>query len=241
MGPRGAAGGHLGRGLLRLGAQPGSLDAGARAEADPQLRTPPCAAMAACEGGRPVRQRVRSGVHGERRGESGLRSRAARTRRAGASASSSPEDSAPTGTRSGSAAATGASSSTRLRRAPTASGSGGGRSTRTRSPGRAPSRPTVRARAARCRRRSFLTWYLDALSEFQNWQVSSVRRYFAGPIAVLYASWGMRGGRLRRGRVRESLRDELGGNQRRGAARLRPRATRRRRHRRRRRRLGHVG
>ena len=41
---------------------------------------------------------------------------------------------------------------------------------------------------------TFLTWYLDALSEFQNWQVSSVRRYYAGPIAVLYASWGMRAG-----------------------------------------------
>jgi hypothetical protein len=41
---------------------------------------------------------------------------------------------------------------------------------------------------------TFLGWYLDALSEFQNWQVSSVRRYYAGPIAVLYASWGMRGG-----------------------------------------------
>jgi hypothetical protein len=41
---------------------------------------------------------------------------------------------------------------------------------------------------------SFLSWYLDALGEFQNWQVASVRRYYSGPIAVLYASWGMRSG-----------------------------------------------
>jgi hypothetical protein len=41
---------------------------------------------------------------------------------------------------------------------------------------------------------SFLGWYLDALTDFQNWQVASVRRYYTGPIAVLYASWGMRSG-----------------------------------------------
>src|SRR5205814_8669492 len=34
----------------------------------------------------------------------------------------------------------------------------------------------------------------DALTDFQNWQVATVRRSYNGYIAVLYASWGMRSG-----------------------------------------------
>ncbi|MFL5955295.1 MAG: beta-galactosidase [Gaiellaceae bacterium] len=41
---------------------------------------------------------------------------------------------------------------------------------------------------------TFLNWYLGALTEFQNWQVATVRQSYGGPVAVLYASWGMRSG-----------------------------------------------
>ena len=42
--------------------------------------------------------------------------------------------------------------------------------------------------------RQFLDWYLQSLTSFQNWQIAMVRRSFAGTIAPLYASWGMREG-----------------------------------------------
>jgi hypothetical protein len=43
--------------------------------------------------------------------------------------------------------------------------------------------------------RKFLTWYLDHLAEYQNWQIASIRRSgYSGTIGVLYASWGMRAG-----------------------------------------------
>lgn len=42
--------------------------------------------------------------------------------------------------------------------------------------------------------RRFLSWYLDALTKFQNWQIAVVRRHYRGYIAVLYPSWGMRKG-----------------------------------------------
>jgi glycosyl hydrolase family 42 (putative beta-galactosidase) len=41
---------------------------------------------------------------------------------------------------------------------------------------------------------TFLNWYLDALTNFQNWQIATVRKSYSGAIAVLYASWGMRSG-----------------------------------------------
>lgn len=40
----------------------------------------------------------------------------------------------------------------------------------------------------------FIDWYLDALGDFQNWQVGMVRRSFSGTIGVLYPSWGVRDG-----------------------------------------------
>jgi Beta-galactosidase len=40
----------------------------------------------------------------------------------------------------------------------------------------------------------FLDWYLDALTDFQNWQVATVRAHYPGTIAVLYPSWGTRPG-----------------------------------------------
>jgi hypothetical protein len=41
---------------------------------------------------------------------------------------------------------------------------------------------------------TFLTYYLDTLADFQNWQIEVVRKNYAGPIMVLYPSWGMRPG-----------------------------------------------
>jgi hypothetical protein len=41
---------------------------------------------------------------------------------------------------------------------------------------------------------TFLNYYLDSVTDFQNWQVSTVRKAYPGKIAVLYASWGMRAG-----------------------------------------------
>ena len=58
-------------------------------------------------------------------------------------------------------------------------------------PGWKPGSPSTAGEAQR-----FLTWYLDALAAYQNWQVSMVRASYPGPIAVLYPSWGLRAGDL---------------------------------------------
>ena len=42
----------------------------------------------------------------------------------------------------------------------------------------------------------FVNWYLDCMADYQNWQVHTVRKYFAGRLAMLYPSWGIRPGRL---------------------------------------------
>ena len=42
--------------------------------------------------------------------------------------------------------------------------------------------------------RTFLIWYLDSLVDFQNWQINAVRQSYAGPLMMLYPSWGMRPG-----------------------------------------------
>jgi len=53
-----------------------------------------------------------------------------------------------------------------------------------------PGMPSHRAEAHR-----FLTWYLDSLAQYQNWQISTLRGAgFGGPAAVLYPSYGMRPG-----------------------------------------------
>lgn len=58
-------------------------------------------------------------------------------------------------------------------------------------PGWRPGRPAVSGEAA-----VFLDWYLDALSDFQNWQIATVRRHYAGPVAVLYPDVGVPSGEL---------------------------------------------
>ncbi len=40
----------------------------------------------------------------------------------------------------------------------------------------------------------FLSWYLDCLAEYQNWQIATVRRYYDGPVMILYPGWGIRPG-----------------------------------------------
>lgn len=44
--------------------------------------------------------------------------------------------------------------------------------------------------------RKFAEWYLDALKNFQDWQIATVRRDYAGRICLLYGSWGLRPGWL---------------------------------------------
>ena len=42
----------------------------------------------------------------------------------------------------------------------------------------------------------FVNWYLDQLVDYQDWQVSMLRRYYSGNIMMLYPSWGIRPGQL---------------------------------------------
>jgi len=42
--------------------------------------------------------------------------------------------------------------------------------------------------------RKFIEWYLDALKNYQAWQIATVRRDYAGDICLLYGSWGVRPG-----------------------------------------------
>lgn len=40
----------------------------------------------------------------------------------------------------------------------------------------------------------FINWYLNALLDYQNWQIQTVRSCTQTPLAVLYPSWGLRPG-----------------------------------------------
>ncbi len=39
---------------------------------------------------------------------------------------------------------------------------------------------------------AFYDWYVQALTDYQNWQISEIRKYYAGPLDVLYAGKGAR-------------------------------------------------
>jgi hypothetical protein len=52
-----------------------------------------------------------------------------------------------------------------------------------------PGDPSPQVEAAK-----FLDTYLNSLVAYQNWQIATVRRSYAGSIMVLYPSWGMRPG-----------------------------------------------
>lgn len=69
-------------------------------------------------------------------------------------------------------------------------------------PGWRPGDPSPHGEARR-----FADWYLDALVDFQNWQVRAVRAAFSGPVMVLYPSAGLRPGQLE-----AAVRDDLGGS-----------------------------
>ena len=42
--------------------------------------------------------------------------------------------------------------------------------------------------------RRFLDWYLASLQNYHDWQIAAVRRHYAGPLMMMYPSWGIRPG-----------------------------------------------
>ena len=53
---------------------------------------------------------------------------------------------------------------------------------------------------------NFAGWYLDCLKNYQDWQIATVRRWYAGDVCLLYGSWG-----LRPGWIEEAVRGDLAG------------------------------
>lgn len=43
---------------------------------------------------------------------------------------------------------------------------------------------------------NFYNWYRGALQNYQNWMISTVRKYYSGQMCVLYPSWGTRPGQV---------------------------------------------
>jgi hypothetical protein len=44
--------------------------------------------------------------------------------------------------------------------------------------------------------KQFIEWYLDGLKNYQQWQIATVRRWYAGDLCMLFGSWGLRPGWL---------------------------------------------
>ncbi|MEO5713043.1 MAG: hypothetical protein ABIT37_06105 [Luteolibacter sp.] len=44
--------------------------------------------------------------------------------------------------------------------------------------------------------RRFLDWYLASLQNYHDWQITTVRRLYAGPLMMMYPSWGIRPGQI---------------------------------------------
>lgn len=59
-------------------------------------------------------------------------------------------------------------------------------------PGWRPGEPSPDHDAAR----RFANWYLDALRDYHDWQIATVRALHPGRLAMLYPSWGLRPGQL---------------------------------------------
>jgi hypothetical protein len=59
-------------------------------------------------------------------------------------------------------------------------------------PGWKPGGPVVDPASARL----FADWYLDSLKHYHDWQIATVREHYAGPLMMLYPSWGIRPGQL---------------------------------------------
>ncbi|MDF3057594.1 MAG: hypothetical protein K0R17_1809 [Rariglobus sp.] len=59
-------------------------------------------------------------------------------------------------------------------------------------PGWKPGEPSAGQDSAR----RFIDWYLASLQNYHDWQISTARRHYAGPLMMLYPSWGIRPGQL---------------------------------------------
>ncbi len=44
--------------------------------------------------------------------------------------------------------------------------------------------------------RQFINWYISSLSNYQNFQIATIRQYFDGLLNILYADWGVRPGQI---------------------------------------------
>jgi hypothetical protein len=44
--------------------------------------------------------------------------------------------------------------------------------------------------------RRFLEWYLGSLQNYHDWQITTIRRFYAGPLMMMYPSWGIRPGQI---------------------------------------------
>jgi len=44
--------------------------------------------------------------------------------------------------------------------------------------------------------RRFLDWYLASLQNYHGWQIASARKFYAGPLMMMYPSWGVRPGQI---------------------------------------------
>ncbi|MEX2382313.1 MAG: hypothetical protein WD490_08020 [Opitutales bacterium] len=44
--------------------------------------------------------------------------------------------------------------------------------------------------------RLFITWMLESLQHYHDWQIQTVREHYDGPLMMLYPSWGLRSGQL---------------------------------------------
>ncbi|MDY0083872.1 MAG: hypothetical protein RBR74_11880, partial [Ignavibacteriaceae bacterium] len=44
--------------------------------------------------------------------------------------------------------------------------------------------------------RQFINWYISSLSNYQNFQIATIREYFDGLLNILYADWGARPGQI---------------------------------------------
>jgi hypothetical protein len=44
--------------------------------------------------------------------------------------------------------------------------------------------------------RRWIAWYLASLQNYHDWQITTVRRLYAGPLLMMYPSWGIRPGQL---------------------------------------------
>jgi hypothetical protein len=68
-------------------------------------------------------------------------------------------------------------------------------------PGWRPGDPSPNGEAGK-----FLTWYLQSITDYQDWQVATVRDHYSGPVIVLYPGWG-----IRPGQVAAAVADDLDG------------------------------